>query len=283
MSKFVSGHALVTKCRAGRGAIVVLEGEDSEDDPFVYGRWFGDLATRISFFPQNGYEKVRKAVEYLREQIPDRPVYGVIDRDFADEALLVAQEQGTPSDGVFRTRWYTLENYLLDPEGWAALARAANRARVPETWATREAVSARLEAAYRACLKVAAWNLVVHDECRRDPGHPVKSLGHREHPDGVPKNAAEQLGAWGRDRGAPQLLADRFIAQAARLEALQPSEWPCWVTGKAVLKVFLRDFPVHWGPVPHPWVLVNLYLNGHSTPPGELAALVRRILELAGR
>lgn len=282
MTKFVSGQALVTKCRAGRGAIVVLEGEDSEDDPFVYGRWFGDLATRVSFFPQNGYEKVRKAVEYLREQIPDRPVYGIIDRDFADDALLATQEQGAPTDGVFRTRWYTLENYLLDPDGWTALARAANGARVPEAWATRDAVAARIETAYRMCLRVAAWNLVVHEECRRAPGHSVKSLGHREHPDAVPKNAAEQLDDWGRLRGVSQ-LADRFAAQVARFEALQPLEWPRWVTGKAVLKVFLRDFPVPRGSVPHHWMLVNLYLDRHSTPPAELAGLVQRILELAGR
>lgn len=283
MSKYLSGPALVAKCRAGRGAIVVLEGEDHHEDPYFYGRWFGDLARQVSFEPQNGWEKVVKAVAELREAIPDRPVFGIVDRDFTDATVLEVQERDVPVDGVFRTRWYTLENYLLDPEGWAACAQVINRGQAPDPWATRDAVAARIESAYRACLRVAAWNLSVREECARAPGHPLGSLRFREHPDAVKPADLAELAEWGRQRDAPQLLADCFAAHLARFDALQPSEWPCWVTGKAVLKVLLRDFPVPRGRLPHHEVLINWYLDRHSTPPAELAALVRRIVKLAAR
>lgn len=283
MNRYVSGQALVTKCRTGRGAIVVLEGETEHDDPYFYGRWFGDLARQVSFFPQNGWEKVVVAVKELREAIPDRPVFGIVDRDFADGAVVEAQEHAVPADGVFRTRRYTLENYLLDPVGWAKCAATLHRGTAPAPWDHAEGVAAKLEQAYRACAGVAAWNVIVSAECRREPQHPVGSPGYREHPDALPKDPAQELMRWGAQRAAPRSLADEFSARLARMQQMNVQELSCWVTGKAVLKVFLRDFPVPFGPRIHNEVLKNLYLNAHPAPPDELDGLVRRIITLAGR
>lgn len=283
MNRYLSGQALVAKCRAGRGAIVVLEGETEHDDPYFYGRWFGDLAREVSFEPQNGWEKVVVAVKELREAIPDRPVFGIVDRDFADEAVVAGQERAVPIDGVFRTRRYTLENYLLDPVGWAKCAAMMRRGTAPEPWASVDGIAAKLAEAYRACAGVAAWNWVVSAECRRDPQSLVGSPGHREHPDALPKDPEQVLLTWGLQRAAPRSLAEEFSAHLARVRQMDVQEQSCWVTGKAVLKVFLRDFPVPVGPRIHNEVLTNLYLNAHPTPPGELAGLVRRIITLAGR
>lgn len=283
MSKYVSGQALVTKCRAGRGVLVMVEGETEHDDPYVYGRWFGDLAREVSFFPQNGWEKVVVAVNELREAIPDRHVFGIVDRDFADDAILTAQEQATPADGVFRTRRYTLENYLLEPEGWAAVAAMVHRGAAPGLWATIEGVTAMISEAYRACVRLAAWNWIVSTECRRAPQHTIGSLGHKEHPDALPGDPAQALLVWGLQRAAPSSLADEFVACLARLERMDLQQQSNWVTGKTVLKVLLRDFPMPVGPRPHINVLMNLYLTVHPTPPAELAGLVRRIITLSVR
>ena len=125
MSRYPEGDALLAVCRAGLGKLVIVEGETDYDDPYFYGRWFGDLARELTFIPQNGHEKVLKAVQDLRTRLsPAREVYGIRDRDFSDDSAWQAQANAIPTDGVLFTRWYTLENYLLVPDGWfKAVAR----------------------------------------------------------------------------------------------------------------------------------------------------------------
>lgn len=110
--------ALLESVRAGTAALVVVEGETKNDDPKIYGRWFGHLARDLSFVHQDGYRRVQKAVAYLREHAPGRPVFGLIDRDFTsrDETDVDAELER----GLFRTGWYTLENYFFaDTAAWA--------------------------------------------------------------------------------------------------------------------------------------------------------------------
>ena len=74
---YVQGPALLTACSAGQGAIVIVEGESSQEDAYFYGRWFGARAREVSFFPQNGWQKVRAAVSAGARGVAERPANAV--------------------------------------------------------------------------------------------------------------------------------------------------------------------------------------------------------------
>jgi len=275
VSRYPEGDALLAVCRAGLGKLVIVEGETEDEDPWFYGRWFGDLARELTFIPQNGHEKVVKAVQDLRSRLsPAREVYGIRDRDFSDEAAWQAQAQAMPADGVLFTRWYTLENYLLSAEGWFRVVGAMHR-RLPEGWDTEAAIEALIAEAYRECLPLAAWNYTVRTECQRLP---KDGLRHVEHPKALPQRPDETLAEWGRTRRAPRPLDEVYKERLESLSAAVQSELPCWVTGKAVLKVLLERLPVPSGPRPIASLLVNLYMREYPRPSDEHTALVRRIL-----
>lgn len=271
MPGHVTGAALVTACEAGLGTIVLTEGDDKRDDPFFYGRWFGDKALAVSFFPQNGWPKVIEGVAELQRQLPARRVYGIIDRDFASDEVLAAQDCALPPEGILRTRRYTLENYLLEAPGWFALVKLLHRDAPPVGWATIADVERRIEDAYRRCIRLGAWNYVVHVENVRTgrDGWP-----YREHPDSVPAGAETQLAAWGHGRGAPEPLDEQFRAHCDRLSAMSPVGWPQWITGKAVLRALHETLPFRL-PLQH---LLTLYIERRPQPPDELAALIARLI-----
>lgn len=270
--------ALLETVRAGTAALVVVEGQTRSDDPKVYGRWFGDLARELSFVHQDGHRQVEKAVAYLRAHAPGRPVFGLIDRDFTsrdetdvDEAL---------ARGVFRTGWYTLENYFFaDAAAWVQVA-ALLTDEPPEGWRTVAEIEARVVAAYRRALPVAAWNRVICDECRRAPG-PGKRLDYRQHPDAISEDALRRLAQWGQDRQAPGSLREAFADRLSALAGLPPAAWPEHVTGKAVLAIFTQEFPALHNARDKAAVLRRLYLEKQSAPPPDLAAIVATMLREA--
>jgi len=278
VSRYPEGEALLAACRAGLGKLVIVEGETVDEDPWFYGRWFGDLARELTFIPQNGHEKVAQAVRDLRERLsPAYEVFGIRDRDFSQAEDGAAIAGVMPEDGVLFTRWYTLENYLLVAEGWFRVITAMHR-RAPALWDTTAAVQAQIDDVYRECLGLAAWNHTVRSECERLPRD---GLRHVEHPKAMPTQPEQELSEWGQARGAPRQLGDCFRERLGWLRAAPQDQLPCWVTGKAVLKVLLERFPVASGPRPHGEHLVNLYMSVYPTPPDEHVMLVRRIL--AGR
>lgn len=276
MSGYPQGEVLLARCRAGRGKIVIVEGETLDDDPYFYGRWFGDRARDLSFVPQNGCSRVVSAVADLRAKLgPGYEVYGIRDRDFCDDSVLAAQDLAMPADGVLRPRRYTLENYLLDPGGWFEVVKMVSRSTLRPHWDSLAAVEAQVLAAYRACLPVAAWNYTVKQEYTRLPEDAgAGSLGYKAHPEAVRGDPCAALDDWGAKRGVAGSLGAAFTAELARLEAGELAQWQACVTGKAVLKVFLQDFPVTNAKA----LLVNLYLGVHPAPPEDLELLVRRIV-----
>ena len=275
--RYLEGDELLTACRAGRGAIVLVEGERYDEDAFYYGQWFGALGREISFFPQNGWQRVIAGVEHLRRELPPRHrVFGIIDRDFAPDALLAAQQAALPADGILRTRAYTLENYLLHPAGWLAVLRMLLRSGLPSGWDTEAGVGAQITAAYRNCVDLAAWNWTLNDENIRQPSG--ARLDFKEHPDALRRASVppdEQLRTWGQQRGAPQPLDAIYRQHQATLQALADADLPQWITGKAVLKVFLQVLPV--AQIDHRYLL-SIYIDKQPDPPADLAALVDQIL-----
>ncbi len=271
---------LLLKVSAGTGAWIVVEGETAQDDPRYYSKWFGDLAREVSFVHQNGFVKVKRAVAHLREHAPWRPVYGIIDRDFATRD---DTDVGDPLDtGLYRTGWYTLENYFLaDLDAWMRVLHMLTDDAPPPGWDTPDDVRARIRDAYRVSLPVAAWNRVVHDECRRT-GHFKGSPGAREHHNAINDETLAALIQWGDSRAAPINLRDKYQERLHELAVADPDTWPEHVTGKVVFRRFAEAFPrLH----PHDKValLRRLYIAQQPKPPPDLAAIIDEIRREAAK
>lgn len=276
MSGYPKDEVLLARCRAGLGKIVIVEGESDDQDPYFYGRWFGGHARELTFLPQNGCEQVVRAVMELRAQFaPMREVYGIRDRDFCDDATLGAQDGAMPADGVLRPRRYTMENYLLEPEGWYEVVKLVHRSTMPPGWDSVEAVRERVLDAYRRCLPVSAFNAIVKLEYERMSGDPTGTrLGYRSHPSAIDEAPLVELDAWGRARSAQGSLRDAYEAEYARLRSASFEHWQCRVSGKAVIKVFHGSFPG----VNARHLLDNLYIDRYPQPPADLERLIQRIL-----
>lgn len=277
--RYLEGEALLVECRAGAGIIVMVEGETEQDDAWFYQQWFGDRAREIRFFPQNGWSKVVAAVRELRAALPLRPIYGIVDRDFIDEAVVQAQFEQCPADGVFRTPYYTLENALLDPVGWLKVAHTFGRGSVAG-WEMESDAAAHVAEAYRRCLRVSAFNRVVYDEHQRTSEG--RGLEYLHHPNAA-VDAAERLRAWGRERGAPDDLADAFTRCLDALERMDPEDLAAHVTGKAVLVALGDRLNAALPRGMPPRYLASAYLREHPTPPPPLVKLIETIMRYARR
>jgi hypothetical protein len=271
-SPHLQGGALLTACAAGQGAVVVVEGERRQDDEWFYGQWFGHLGPRISFFAQNGWERVVAAVAYLRAELPHHAVFGIVDGDFIDPASETSLEPG-----IHRLPRYTLENYLLEPEGWFRVAERVTRGTLPDGWRTVEDVERRIDDAFGECLSLAAFNRTAFDEQLR---HPSDRLGYRSHPDAFAKASPHAvLAAWGEPRGVPRPLPEVFEEHLARLRASTRDVWHGEVTGKAVLKVVLRMLIQAAGkPTLDHELLCSTYIDKHPEPHRDLRGIVDAIL-----
>lgn len=277
---YLQGQDLYVACASGRGVIVMVEGETPQEDQYFYSSWFGGRAREVSFFAQNGWQRVVTAVADLRSRLSNRRVFGIVDRDFTDDASLHAQESQIPADGVFRTRLFTVENYLLDPSGWLRVAQILHRGSLPEGWATEAEVQARIEDIYRRCMPLAAFNFAVKKECERLTRD---GIGYKQHPDAVQQPEAE-LDQWAArtQRNPPQPLSQVYRSHLQMLQQASVTTWPTWISGKAVLKVLALELPCPRGRI-DPLLLSNFYLNQRPDPPAELAALVSRIVDRSGQ
>jgi hypothetical protein len=268
--------------RAGRGAAIIVEGESAEKDPWFYGQWFGDLAREVTFFPQDGWTRVVEAVAELRRRCPDVPVYGIIDRDFADDAALDLDF----ASGILRTPSYTLENYLLDPACWAEVFRFIFRRQMetPAGWDQAALVHGYIEAAYRSCLDLAAHNWVIKYGWDHYPAQATASSEHqrtyREHSDALAGiEVADKLRTWGLQMGCAEDFGALFEDKRLSLLAGGPDSWAKHISGKYVLRVFHRAFPRRPGAgqfdLGH---YLNEYLRACPNPPDDLSRLLERIL-----
>jgi hypothetical protein len=288
----MNGYPLVDELevmiRVGRGVAVVVEGQSAEEDPWFYGQWFGDRARLVTFFPQDGWTRVIEAVAELRRRCPDVPVYGIIDRDFAEDEALDAD---FATLGILRTQSYTLENYLLDAACWAAVFRLIFRRQggAPDGWDQTERVQAHIEAAYRSCLDLTAYNRVI-----KTVGERYRELaqttaeGDREyqhHPDAFRKiGPAARLATWGQKMGCPEDLGARFHEYRSALETASVADLQKMVSGKHVLQVLQGRFPLlpragRFGSSHY----LNLYLDRCPDPPADLIHIIDRIVADAVR
>ena len=275
---------LEVQLRAGTGIAVFLEGDSYEEDPWFYNQWFGDLAREIAFFPQDGWLQVVRAVSDLRGRCPGIPIYGIIDRDFADDDALDAD---FATQGILRTPLYTLENYLLDPACWAAVFRLifGRRPSVPERWGDPEGVAGYIRDACAACLPLAAHNWVIKWGNDNHSGRAAQTREqdriYRKRPDAFRDiDPAEKLRAWGQQISSPEDLGDMYRQKLAQLQQTDFATWQAHVSGKYVLDVLHQQFPLANGRfrLSHYQLL---YMDKCSQVPSDLTLIIERILDHA--
>jgi hypothetical protein len=271
--------------RTGRGVAILVEGEEG-GDVWFYRQWFGNRP--VAFFAQGSWYQVGEAVIELRIQCPDIPIYGIIDRDFAEDSAL---EVNFDSQGVVRTPLYTIENYLLDPNCWAKVFDFIFRrsGRAPDGWDEPLQVWNYIEQVYSECLPLAAHNWVVKF-CGEKYQDKIliggKQFKYLESPMALSgRNAEIVLLEWGRHLGIAENLGDLFTQKLGELRASDFAGWQKQVSGKYVLRELHRRFPLRKGgtgrfDVNH---YVDLLLQFCPEPPEDLDRLIRYVLQRANQ
>ena len=284
-------NKLALTIRTGAGVAVIVEGGQG-DDEWIYGQWFSDRARRVTFHGRDGWAKVVEAVEKLGELCRRTAVFGILDRDFADDDELRAQSDTGSEGAVFRTPRYDIESYLLTPDCWqATIADIWDRSGgPPEGWRTARDVEARIAEHYQACLPVAAYNYTIHVayESFRDAmnGLPAKRIGYLGDPKATKDRGQviERLNKLAKDTGIPLDLGAIFAEHLAGLERLDMATWRAQVAGKIVLAQLHQCLPRKPGTGRYDKDLyVQLYLKQCPDPPPEIVAIVDRIERIVGR
>lgn len=261
--------------RAGAAAAVIVEGEDRGGDAWIYGDiWFGSRAAEVRFFPQDGWRRVRDAVRELRQRLPAIPIFGLIDRDFTPNETLEALEP----EGIYRSRYYSVENYLLDPRGWQLTVELVARVRggAPAGWQSETEIAQQIQQSYAACLSASAFNWTIADLDRTQPQPSVAPNYVSALTDERLLRAEAKLEAWLHNAGSG------YQERLTHLQSVDNELLPQLVNGKIVLEEFVgrlrravgqRAFDV--------LEYVNLYLDRCSEPPPDAVILLDKILTAA--
>jgi len=270
---------------SGSGVRVIVEGETELEDPWFYNTWFGSHAREVSFFPQDGWERVVAAVQTLRLSLGVRRVYGIVDRDF-EEAVTY---DPFPGDGILRTSNYTLENYLLDVECWLEYVEP-HTLRVPKPgWNTLDEARTTIEGLYAECLPLSVYNWTLRRARRRHytafEALPDTAKEYKEHPRALQSlgDAPAALCTAQAQMGISDNLVQMYTERLAALEGMPVVELEQVVSGKYVLNLLREQFPLGlsgkqaWNDV------LGAYISICPDPPADLAALVDLILRDAGR
>lgn len=265
---------------SGSGVCVIVEGETELEDAWFYNRWFASRAREITFFPQDGWQKVVEAVAALRSTLGDRRVFGIIDRDFEDHVAYTA----VPPDGVLRTPRATLENYLLDPACWFRYVQPHTLRAPKPGWGSVEEVQATLLGLYKECAPLAAFNWTLRQARLLNPTalHALRRSDqeYKEHPTAlanlgdVPTYLRGLLSQATLSADLGQMYQDRVAA----MDDMTLADLEQVVSGKYVLRLLYERFPLRlsgrqaWDDV------LSAYMFHCPEPPTDLEQLVDLIL-----
>ena len=231
---------------SGSGICVIVEGETEQADPWFYNKWFGHRSRELTFFPQDGWEKVVQAVAELRETVGMKKVYGILDRDFE---TYIGPDEPFPQDGLLRTRKYTLENYLLDAPCWFNWARMFTERKPWEGWNTVEEVQAHIEALYQECLMLSAYNWTLYQAKQLNPGAfmdlPQKEREYYEHPKALKdRDVVEHLRIIQAKVTSDDDWGKIYTDQLRYLRTLSFMQLEEVVSGKYVLELMFERYPL---------------------------------------
>ncbi len=267
---------------SGTGVCIIVEGETELEDAWFYKHWFDDRARELTFFPQDGWEKVVDAVHALRASLGAKRVYGIIDRDFEEH---VAHDP-FPSDGIARTAKYTLENYLLDVECWFKYVCLHTRRVSKPGWNTLDEARGTLESLYRECLPLSAYNWVLH---RSRQEHPVKFMAlppkmreYKEHPKAI-DNLGDVLAHLRNEIQTQMGIADdlgrMYTERLGALQILLLADLEQVVSGKYVLNLLREQFPINLGSRQAWDDVLSAYISLCPDPPSDLETLINLVLQ----
>jgi len=266
---------------SGSGVCVLVEGETELEDAWFYNRWFGDRAREITFFPQDGWERVVAAVAELRARLGPKYVYGILDRDFEDPPAYPP----VPADGILRTSKYTLENYLLDPDCWYRYVRPLTLRTPKPGWNTPVEVRATIEGLYQECLPLSAYNWTLRQAQHLDKaaflGLRDADKEYKEHPKALEnlRDVSAYLRSLQEQLGIADDLGQTYTDRLSYLQTLALADLEKLVSGKYVLKLLQERFPLRlsgnqaWDDV------LGAYLHGCPDPHPDLVNLVELILQ----
>ena len=282
MSSYPTISDIEMRWRAsGRGVCVIVEGQTEQDDAWFYGRWFGDRAREITFFPQNGWQHVIDAVAELRLRLGSKTVYGIIDRDFET----AVGTEPFPHSGVLRTPKYTLENYLLEAECWFKCIQPYTLRAAKPGWQTPAEVQTTLHDLHRQCISLSAFNWTLKQARSADPVGfatlPDKEGEYLEHPKALPglgdvPDYLRHLNA--RLRLAVD-LGQVYEERLAYLQSLSHDQLEEAVSGKFVHKLLFEQFPLKLSGQRSRDDMLSAYLFHCPHPPADLQRLVAAILD----
>ncbi len=278
--------ATEVKQRTGNGIAVCVEGDSYEDDAAYYRQWFESQASRVRFFPADGWREVKRAVADYRTVLGDVPVYGILDRDFTPADRLDAELE---TEGILRTSRFTLENYLLDPNCWAQLFRSiyiTSPAGAPDGWGDADTVRARIDAAMTSaqCKAASAFNFVVWRVSEQVPVLKLSDLRYIEHiNEANDRGRLEQkLQDIVRDNVNSADLLEIYAQRLQALDSMTPVQLHEVVSGKHILQKLLPEFPKR-----HRGIsikeLKERYIDKCVAVPEDMAHLVERIETHAAR
>lgn len=270
--------------KSGSGVCIIVEGETELEDAWFYGQWFDYRAREVSFFPQNGAEKVELAVAELRAKLAAKQVYGIVDRDFASNQAVTYPP--LPANGVVRTPKYTLENYLLDSECWFDYIRPYTRRATKPGWNTLAEVQATIEDLCRTCCSLTAYNWTLRQARERDY-HAFKALPeadkrYKEHPKALANvgDLSTHLHRLQTSLGLTDFdLAQEYTNYFQTLRNASFDDLEMVVSGKYVLTLLREQFPLKvsgkqaWDDV------LGAYIDKCPDPPPDLVRLIDLILE----
>jgi hypothetical protein len=270
--------------RVGSAVAVLVEGEETGGDAWIYGdKWFAKRALDIRFVPQTGWGTVVEAVAQLRSEPPPHPVFGLVDRDCTPEEELDALVPG----GVLRSRLYSVENYLLDPACWLEVFSVitSHRGGPPVGWRTAAEVELQVIASYRECVDGAAFNRTIGLTKREHSAYPNTPSYVRGMRGVNAEELSERLRQWGSACGHSIDLAAQYLAERESLRQAKLEELATKIDGKFVLDVLLRRFQDSAGLKPQIGraMGMSLYLDKCPDPPPDAVEIVTRILQHAGR
>lgn len=261
------------------GVCVVVEGETDQDDAWFYNRWFSNRSSQVTFYPQNGWEKVTAAIAELRQRNPGIPVYGILDRDFETPPICPP----VPPDGILRTRKFATENYLLSPDCWFQCIEPYLLRNPRPDWASPGLVRGKIEALYHECLPITAYNWTLR-EARRIDFNAFRRLVEsdrkdRVHPDQLlSRNPAADLNGIAATMAIADDLGAIYQERLAYLQTCDPAALEELVNGKFVMKRLRQSFPLQplqaktWDD------MLSSYVFRCPDPPSDLAALIDTII-----
>jgi hypothetical protein len=282
MSSYPTISDIEMRWRAsGRGVCVIVEGQTEQDDAWFYGRWFGDRAREITFFPQNGWQHVIDAVAELRLRLGSKTVYGIIDRDFET----AVGTEPFPHSGVLRTPKYTLENYLLEAECWFKCIQPYTLRAAKPGWQTPAEVQTTLHDLHRQCISLSAFNWTLKQARSADPVGfatlPDKEGEYLEHPKALPGlgDVSDYLRHLSARLRLAVDLGQVYEERLAYLQSLSHDQLEEAVSGKFVHKLLFEQFPLKLSGQRSRDDMLSAYLFHCPHPPADLQRLVAAILD----